>query len=195
MTSYAQLHNPTKTDESIADAVSATKSLGTCARLLKLAGLQDLLRGEGEFTLFAPVDDAFLDLPPGVLEALEQSPEELRNMLQYHILDAARELTELRNGKLRTLQGTLLTATVTDDGLNLDHASTSGRGMRCANGLIYPIDRVLMPGFTPTLSEKARATSAWSGLRTVSRTTKTPADDASWPFKEPPPAQGPSGTA
>ena len=194
MTTHSQYPNPTKTAHPIADAVSETKSLGICARLLGVAGLDNLLRGEGEFTLFAPTDEAFLDLPPGTLEALEQSPGELRDMLSYHILETGRALNELANGKLRTLQGTLLTSSVTDDGVRVDHANTCGHSQRCANGLIHPIDHVLMPGFTPQLSEKARALSAWSGRRPMARNAKTPTNDA-WPFVEPPKAEGSSGSA
>ena len=167
MTTYSRYPNCSKTTQSIGDAARVTKSLGTCARLLELAGLHDVLRGEGEFTLFAPTDDAFLDLTPGTLESLERSPADLRDMLSYHILEDGRELTDLQNGKLRTLQGTLLTAIMTDDGVNLDHASTCGRGVRCSNGLIHPIDHVLIPGFMPTRSAKASALSAWSGGRPV----------------------------
>lgn len=165
---------------SVADAVYASKSLGTCSRLLALAGLEDVLRGEGHFTLFAPTDDAFLNLPPGVLKALEQDPAQLRDALEYHIVSEARELA---NGKMRTLQGALVTVSVTDDGFSVDHANTCGRLTQCANGRIHPIDAVLMPGFTPQLSAKAREESAWSGRRLVARPV-TP--DADWPFVDPP---------
>ena len=176
-----------KTTATISKAAHATRSLGTCSRLLALAGLEDVLRGEGPFTLFAPTDEAFRDLPDGTLDTLEQDPAQLRDMLEYHILGVGRELDQLGNGKLKTLQGTLLTAIVTDDGLNLDHASTCGRAMRCANGVIHSIDRVLMPGFIPALSAKAREDSAWSGRGTVARIPAQRNDEA-WPFKEPPAA-------
>jgi len=194
MTHDTQYPSPLKSTQSIGDTAYATKALGTCSRLLAVAGLENLLRGEGDFTLFAPTDAAFKELPDGALQSLEQSPRELRDMLEYHILEVGRELTQLGNGKLRTLQGTLLTATVTDDGLNLDHASTCGRGTRCANGVIHQIDRVLMPGFTPKLSAAALAPSAWSGQRAAARIPKAPANDA-WPFIEPQQAKDSSGTA
>jgi uncharacterized surface protein with fasciclin (FAS1) repeats len=183
---YPYYFNCSKSTKPIADAIYATKSLGTCARLLEVAGLQDVLRGECGFTLFAPVDEAFRDLAPGTLQSLEDSPRELADMLAYHVLAISRELGELHNGKLRTLQGTMLTASVTDDGINLDHASTCGQSVRCANGVIHPIDRVLMPGFTPAVSEQARALSAWSGRTPVARIPNAQPRDE-WPFVEPPP--------
>src|SRR5436190_10141113 len=107
----------------IAEGARTTKSISICSRLLAAAGLEKLLRSEGRYTLFAPVDAAFDDLPAGALESLESDPAELRAMLEYHILSVGRELSELRNAKLPTLHGELITASVTDDGLRLDHAN------------------------------------------------------------------------
>src|SRR5258706_3901625 len=115
----------------ITEGVRATKSIGTCSELLALAGLDELLRGEGDYTLFAPTDKAFDDLPAGTLASLQADPAELRAVLQYHILSVGRELSQLHNGKLATLQAALITASVTDDSLQIDHASTRGYPMRC----------------------------------------------------------------
>lgn len=155
----------TPTLPTIAEGANSTKSIATCARLLALAGLEDLLQSEGRYTLFAPTDQAFNDLPPGTLESLESNSSELRAMLEYHILSVGRELSELRNGKLPTLRGDLLNASVTDDGVQLDQANTRGFPMRCANGVIHQIDAVLFPGVTRKLSAKALEESAWSGRR------------------------------
>ena len=155
----------TPTLPTIAEGANATKSIATCARLLALAGLDDLLHSEGRYTLFAPTDQAFDNLPPGTLESLESNSAELRAMLEYHILSVGRELSELRNGKLPTLQGAFLKASVTDDGVQIDQANTRGSPLRCANGVIHQIDAVLSHGVTPQLSAKALEESAWSGRR------------------------------
>jgi|SRR5688572_21934469 len=149
----------------ITQGANATKSIAICARLLALAGLEDLLASDGRYTLFAPTDQAFNDLPPGKLQSLESDSAQLREMLEYHILSVGRELSQLGNGKLPTLQGELLNAFVTDDGVRLDQANTRGFPLRCANGVIHQIDAVLFPGFTPQLSAKALEESAWSGRR------------------------------
>lgn len=193
MTDYSQYPTAPKALPSIGDTAGATYSLRICSRLLGIAGLEELLGSEGDFTFFAPTDAAFRDLPSGALEALEHSPAELRDMLSYHIVEGRRELEQMRNAKLRTIQGTLLTATVTDDGMNLDHASTCGHALQCANGLIHPIDRVLKPGFRPALSAAALAPSAWDGRRRVARAPKSATPDAAWPFVEAPAAKDSSG--
>jgi len=153
----------------IAAGARATKSIATCARLLALAGLDELLQGEGQYTLFAPTDLAFGELSPEVMAALESDRAKLRTTLEYHILSIDRELSQIRNGKVSTREGTLLTSSVTDGGLQLDHANVCGSSQRCANGVIHQIDAVLFPGFTPAPSTAAQDESPWSGRRRASR--------------------------
>lgn len=146
----------------------ATKSIATCTRLLALAGLEQMLQGEGRYTLFAPTDLAFDELRPEAMASLENDPTQLRAALEYHILSVDRELSQIHNGKLCTLGGALLTSSVTDGGLRLDHANVCGSPLRCANGVIHQIDAVLFPGFTPPPSVSAQE-SPWSGRRRDTR--------------------------
>ena len=64
--------------------------------LLEAAGMVEVLKGEGPFTVFAPVDEAFGQLPPGVLEWLlaEESGKALEAVVQSHIVPGAALLTE-----------------------------------------------------------------------------------------------------
>jgi uncharacterized surface protein with fasciclin (FAS1) repeats len=159
----------THTLPTIAAGAHATKSIATCARLLALAGLDEMLQGKGRYTLFAPTDLAFSELSPDVMASLENDAAKLRATLEYHILSIDRELCQIRNGKVSTVEGTLLTSSVTDGGLRLDHANVCGSPLRCANGVIHQIDAVLFPGFTPPPSVAAQKESPWSGLRRASR--------------------------
>ena len=158
----------TNTLPTIAAGAHATKSIATCVRLLALAGLEPMLQGEGRYTLFAPTDLAFDELPHEAMAALESDPARLRATLEYHILCVDRELSQIHNGKLCTLEGTLLASSVTDGGLRLDHANVCGSPLRCANGVIHQIDAVLFPGFAPPPSA-AQEESPWSGRRRDSR--------------------------
>ena len=159
----------------IAAAVHANRSTATCARLLALAGLEELLEGEGQYTLFAPTDVAFSKMPSGELASLRSNPAKLRATLAYHILHGFRELSEIHSGKLPTLEGTRLTSFVSDEGLRLDHSTVLAQPLLCANGVIYQIDAVLMPGFTPSPSPASHQESAWSGRRRDRRNPNIPA--------------------
>ncbi len=64
--------------------------------LLEAAGMVEVLKGEGPFTVFAPVDEAFGQLPPGVLEWLlaEESGKAIQAVVQSHIVAGAALLAE-----------------------------------------------------------------------------------------------------
>ena len=149
---------------SVAEALRASTALSSCWDSISRAGLAEMLQQGGSFTIFAPTDGAFQNLPPEIAEEL-RDPARLREVLEYHVvvgLDASRPFT---NSKLKTMQGTLLTEGRTDDGMTVDHANACGHEIRCANGVIQPIDAVLLPGFTRPVSAEAKRESAWSGRR------------------------------
>jgi uncharacterized surface protein with fasciclin (FAS1) repeats len=58
--------------------------------LLEAAGMADMLKREGPFTVFAPTDEAFALLPPGTLDRLLAQDRLLQETVQSHIVpDAA----------------------------------------------------------------------------------------------------------
>jgi uncharacterized surface protein with fasciclin (FAS1) repeats len=81
--------------------------------LLDAAGMIEVLEGEGPFTVFAPVDEAFGQLPPGVLEWLlaEETGKALEAVTQSHIVPGAALLTQDLLGReveVETLGGAML---------------------------------------------------------------------------------------
>ena len=70
----------------IVDTAVAAGSFKTLATALQAAGLVDALKGAGPFTVFAPTDEAFANLPAGTLEALLKDPKALGEILKYHVV-------------------------------------------------------------------------------------------------------------
>jgi len=64
-------------------------SFKTLYSALAAAGLADTLRGAGPFTLFAPTNEAFAELPPDQLQALLADPAALGKILTYHVVAGA----------------------------------------------------------------------------------------------------------
>jgi uncharacterized surface protein with fasciclin (FAS1) repeats len=64
--------------------------------LLEAAGMAEMLRGQGPFTVFAPIDEAFDQLPPGMLARLlaEEARKPLEAVVKSHIVADAAILTE-----------------------------------------------------------------------------------------------------
>jgi uncharacterized surface protein with fasciclin (FAS1) repeats len=81
--------------------------------LLEAAGIVEVLQDPGPFTVFAPVDEAFGQLPPGVLEWLlaEETGKALEAVIQSHIVPGAALLTQDLLGReveVETLGGAML---------------------------------------------------------------------------------------
>jgi len=126
----------------------AEAGLDTLTRLLRETGLGDSLRGEGPYTLFAPSDLAFTELPGGSPDGM--NPDELIATLTYHIIPGRFETSSLAGSMdINTLQGGSVTfsvegnATVRDESGNTANLLTPD--MNVDNGVIHIIDRVLTP--------------------------------------------------
>lgn len=128
---------------------------------VKQAGLVKTLASKGPFTVFAPTDAAFMQLPDGVVKSLmqDQNRAKLRTILTYHVVPGdvtAEELMHMikkSNGKavLTTVSGGTLIATmngpmnvvITDEKGRTAHITTYNVDQ--ANGVIHVVDRVLLP--------------------------------------------------
>ena len=81
---------PATTDADIVDTAIAAGDFTTLVAAVQAAGLEDTLRGEGPFTVFAPTDEAFAALPAGTVETLLEDPAgDLTDILTYHVVPGA----------------------------------------------------------------------------------------------------------
>lgn len=107
--------------------------------------LVDTLNG-GEFTVFAPVDDAFAALPADTVAAL-QTPEgaaTLTSVLTYHVVPGQIAPDDL-SGELTTVNGATVTVEGSGDDLTVNGANVICGGVQTANATVYLIDQVMMP--------------------------------------------------
>jgi uncharacterized surface protein with fasciclin (FAS1) repeats len=108
--------------------------------------LVDTLNG-GEFTVFAPVDDAFAKLDPATVETLK-TPEgaaTLTSVLTYHVIPGQLAPDEIV-GTHKTVQGADVTVEGSGDALTVNGSTAViCGGVKTANATVYLIDTVLMP--------------------------------------------------
>jgi len=105
--------------------------------------LVDTLNG-GEFTVFAPVDDAFAKIDPATIESLKTDSDTLTKILTYHVVPG--QLTpDQVVGEHETVEGGTVTVTGSGDDLKVDDASVICGGVMTQNATVYLIDTVLMP--------------------------------------------------
>lgn len=107
--------------------------------------LVDTLNGS-DFTVFAPVDDAFAKLDPATVESLKlpENAALLTSILTYHVVPGKIAPSDL-TGMLTTVQGGDVTVTGSGDSLMVDDAAVICGGVKTANATVYLIDSVLMP--------------------------------------------------
>merc|ERR1711907_342311 len=101
---------------SIAEIAVSDDTFSTLVTAVAAAGLVDTLSSEGTFTVFAPTNDAFANLPDGTLDALLQpeNVQQLTDILLYHVLGSVVTSSDLSDGlTATTLQGSSVTVMVT----------------------------------------------------------------------------------
>jgi transforming growth factor-beta-induced protein len=119
--------------------------LNTLVTAIQEAGLEETLRGEGPFTIFAPTDEAFDELPEGTLEELLGDPEALANVLTYHVVDGRFFAADLEDGmELETLQGGTVTISIGEE-VGVNDAAVTEADVLTSNGVIHVINAVLNP--------------------------------------------------
>lgn len=105
--------------------------------------LVDTLNG-GEFTVFAPVDDAFAKIDPAVIETLKTDTDLLTKILTYHVVPGQLTPDEIE-GAQATVEGQDVTVTGSGDSIKVNDANVICGGVQTANATVYLIDSVLMP--------------------------------------------------
>jgi uncharacterized surface protein with fasciclin (FAS1) repeats len=105
--------------------------------------LVDTLNGD-EFTVFAPVDDAFAKIDPATIEALKTDSATLTSILTYHVVPGRIEPADIA-GMHTTVQGADLEVTGEGDTWTVNDANVLGGGVHTAPATAPPIDSVLMP--------------------------------------------------
>jgi len=105
--------------------------------------LVETLNG-GEFTVFAPVDDAFAALPPETVQTLQTDSALLTDILTYHVVPGELAPADVV-GTQTTVQGGTVEVSGEGDMLKVNDANVICGGIETENATVYLIDGVLQP--------------------------------------------------
>jgi uncharacterized surface protein with fasciclin (FAS1) repeats len=155
----------TPPEQTIVEVAAATPSTSTLVTALQAADLTGALSGDGPFTVFAPVNQAFNNLPAGELDRLLQpgNQAELAQILQLHVVPQRLEAADLQDGQsLTTLEGSSLQVS-TAGGVSVNGATVITADVQASNGVIHLIDEVILPP-QPSIAALAAGTSDLSTL-------------------------------
>merc|ERR1712088_792470 len=109
--------------KTIAGTAAATPALSTLLAAVKAAGLAETLSGEGDFTVFAPTNDAFAKLPEGTIPFLlkPENKQALADILLRHVLPNRIEAGQIPAGStnVKTVGGEDITVTNANGGVSI----------------------------------------------------------------------------
>lgn len=136
--------------QNVYEIVSTTTNLSTLKKAVDAANLDDNLINENGITLFAPTDEAFENLPGGVLDELLVSTNgELSDLLLKHKHDEILLSTAFVNGeKILMANGEETTIIINSNGPFINNAKIELTDVIAENGVVHIIDAVL---YTPPL--------------------------------------------
>lgn len=129
----------------IVDVAVGAGSFTTLVTALKAAGLVETLQGEGPFTVFAPTDEAFAQLPEGALAGLLADPDALRAVLTAHVVSGKAMAADVVGmTEVTTVSGDTFPIS-TADGVTVGGVSVVTTDIEASNGVIHVIDAVILP--------------------------------------------------
>jgi uncharacterized surface protein with fasciclin (FAS1) repeats len=130
----------------IVETARNASSFNTLVQAIEAAGLTETLKGQGPFTVFAPTDEAFAQLPQGTLESLLQDKEKLATILKYHVVPGKVSASQaMQISKAETVAKKSLPISMAGGKLMVGNASVTTADIPASNGVIHVIDTVLLP--------------------------------------------------
>lgn len=136
--------------QTIADIVANSPDHNTLEAALNAANLTSVLDGTDEYTLFAPTDAAFANLPEGLVEALLTDPSGvLTDVLLYHVVAGVAPSSALSDGQVvTTANGQDVTITISGGNVMVNNAMVTVADIMADNGIVHVIDAILIPQTT-----------------------------------------------
>ncbi|WP_411275456.1 fasciclin domain-containing protein [Daejeonella sp.] len=120
----------------------------TLVKAVQAAELVNALSNAGPFTVFAPTNAAFDNLPAGTVEGLlaPEEKDDLADILQYHVSLGVFKAENLTDGQIiGQVNGGNITITRKDGKTMVNGTATIVASVPASNGMIHVIDGVLLP--------------------------------------------------
>ncbi|MBD1905840.1 fasciclin domain-containing protein [Funiculus sociatus GB2-A5] len=128
------------------ETAANAESFTTLLSAVEAAGLLDILKSPGPFTIFAPTDEAFAKIPSDTITSWMEDIPKLKKILTYHVLfgDVRTDnLVELDSAE--TVEGGIVGIDKIDGGFKVNDAKVLQTDILADNGVIHVIDSILMP--------------------------------------------------
>jgi len=134
-------------DLNILEAAKKAEKFTTLIAAINAAGLSDIL-ASGSFTVFAPTDEAFKNLPAGTLEMLlkPENKDKLVGILKYHVVPGSMKSQDvIKVDDIKTVEGSKIEIMRRNNDVLINDAKVITADIYTKNGVIHVIDKVLLP--------------------------------------------------
>jgi uncharacterized surface protein with fasciclin (FAS1) repeats len=132
----------------IVETAQGAGQFNTLIAAAKAAGLAPTLSSKGPFTVFAPTDAAFAELPKGTVENLlkPENKRKLAAILKYHVVAGEIDSSDIKPGRthVKTVNGKSVSVRK-HGGVSVNGAKVVTADVKASNGVIHVIDKVLLP--------------------------------------------------
>ncbi|WP_263788633.1 fasciclin domain-containing protein [Salinibacter grassmerensis] len=131
---------------SVVDIATSDKNFSTLVSALQAADLVDTLKGKGPFTVFAPTNAAFENLPENTLEDLmkPENKSQLQNLLKNHVCQGRRMAKDVANqSSISSMGGEHFLIQTNGEQVQIGDATIKQTNLEAENGIVHAIDRVL----------------------------------------------------
>ena len=139
---------PTITSANIINKLNETGKFTKLNETLTKSGLNKNLKGDGPFTVFAPLDDAFAAISAQTYYGLlrEENKQKLVNILGRHVFSKKITSSEIDGEiKLKAINGEEITIKKVNGIVYINEAEVVTADVKASNGVIHFINRVLQP--------------------------------------------------
>jgi uncharacterized surface protein with fasciclin (FAS1) repeats len=127
------------------ETIAKNDTFSTFSRLMGTSQANEAFSGGGDFTVFAPTNDAFGKIPDKQMNALlnEAGQPSLKRLLSYHIVPGKLFASNL-SSKLSTPTITGAQVRISDShGLKINDSGVQARNIEASNGVVHALDTVL----------------------------------------------------
>ncbi|OVZ55613.1 hypothetical protein CDO44_23070 [Pigmentiphaga sp. NML080357] len=129
----------------IVDTAATAGMFSSWLNAVREAGMEQALKSQGPYTVFAPSDEAFAKLPAAQRDALKDK-ETLVRVVKLHMAAGKILLKDAKEGtRIETEAGKTLTVHRKDRSLRLNEAEVLEPDVEVDNGVINVLDMVLFP--------------------------------------------------
>jgi uncharacterized surface protein with fasciclin (FAS1) repeats len=135
--------------KNVAQVIAADPELSTLNKLINDAGLTATLSGAGPFTVFAPTNAAFKNVPAKTLEELGKNKQMLTEVLTYHVLPVNATAADVKQGNVKTVNGANVALSRAGTYVTVEDAMVTKADLKATNGTVHIVDRVLLPPRRP----------------------------------------------